>query len=122
MGVLVGAAVVGWKCGLGRVAASERLRVAHRLPELPRVRAAFAAGELSWSKVREITRVAEPHDEATWATIAANATASQVATLVRQARKVRPSLCGVPSGSLSRSPVRASPRAPRPEPWDQRDR
>ena len=79
---------LSWKCGLGRVAASERLRVAHRLPELPRVRAAFAAGELSWSKVREITRVAEPHDEATWATIAANATASQVATLVRQARKV----------------------------------
>ena len=79
---------LSWKCGLGRVAASERLRVAHRLPVLPCVRAGFESGTLSWSKVREITRVAEPDDEATWAEIAANATASQVATLVRQARKV----------------------------------
>ena len=78
---------LGWKCGLGRVAASERLRVAHRLPDLPVVRAAFERGDLSWSKVREVTRVAEPGDEAVWATIATNATASQVATLVRQARR-----------------------------------
>ena len=77
-----------WKCGLGRVAASERLRVAHRLPELPAVRARFEAGELSWSKVREITRVANSDDEATWVRIATHATASQVAALVRQARRI----------------------------------
>ncbi len=35
---------LSWKCGLGRVAASERLRVAHRLPDLPRVAGGVLCG------------------------------------------------------------------------------
>ena len=43
--------------GSCRGAAREHVRVARRLQELPLVRAAFAAGELSFSKARALTRV-----------------------------------------------------------------
>jgi hypothetical protein len=79
---------LSWKCGLGYTAASERLRVARVLPSLPSIGAALTAGRLSWSKVRAITRVAVPADEAKWATLAEAATASQVAVLVSAARRV----------------------------------
>src|SRR6266568_815199 len=48
--------LVGY-CGLSRVTAREKLRVAHELERRPSVRAAFAAGALSYSKVRAITRI-----------------------------------------------------------------
>ncbi len=81
---------LSWKCGLGYTAASERLRVARVLPSLPAIGAALAAGRLSWSKVREVTRVATPADDERWATLAEAATASQVAVLVSAARRVTP--------------------------------
>jgi hypothetical protein len=46
--------------------AQERLRVAERLEELPATRAALAAGEVSYSAVRELTRVATPATENAW--------------------------------------------------------
>jgi hypothetical protein len=46
--------------------AQERLRVAARLEELPATRAALAAGEVSYSAVRELTRVATPATEDAW--------------------------------------------------------
>jgi hypothetical protein len=46
--------------------AQERLRVAERLEELPATRAALAAGEVSYSAVRELTRVATPDTEDAW--------------------------------------------------------
>jgi hypothetical protein len=79
---------LSWKCGLGYTAATERLRVARALPALPTISAALAAGRLSWSKVREVTRVATPDDEANWATIAEAATANQVAKLTSAARTI----------------------------------
>lgn len=79
---------LSWKCGLGYTAATERLRVARVLPSLPAVAAGLAAGRLSWSKVREITRVATPADEQRWAVLAEAATASQIAVLVSAARRV----------------------------------
>ncbi len=42
----------------------DRLRVAEELEELPRIQEALARGELTYSAVREITRVAEPETEA----------------------------------------------------------
>ena len=51
---------LNWRCGVGMTAAREQVRVARRLAELPVVRAEFAAGRLSYSKVRAITRVATP--------------------------------------------------------------
>lgn len=54
---------LSWRCGLGTVAAREHVRVARALRVLPRVRAEFAAGRLSYSKVRAITRIATPELE-----------------------------------------------------------
>ena len=47
-----------WRCGLDQRAAHEKVRVARALESLPLVAAAFERGELSYSKVRAITRVA----------------------------------------------------------------
>ena len=48
---------VVWRVGLARATAKEKLRVAHELRRRPLIRDAFAAGEVSYSKVRAITRV-----------------------------------------------------------------
>jgi hypothetical protein len=46
----------------------DRLRVARALRELPAVAAALREGRLSWSKVREVIRVATPATEQDWIT------------------------------------------------------
>src|SRR3989442_1033352 len=48
---------ISWRCSIAPGAAREHVRVARRLADLPLVRAAFARGELSYSKVRALTRV-----------------------------------------------------------------
>ena len=73
---------LSWKCAIGTHAAREKLRVGHALEELPVVRAAFEHGELSYSQVRAITRVAGPHNEAGLVGIARSATAQQLERLV----------------------------------------
>ena len=60
----------------------ERLRVAQALPDLPQVSAALRDGVLSWSAVREITRVATPATEGEWVEAARTRTAHQVEDLV----------------------------------------
>ncbi|MEY4373629.1 MAG: hypothetical protein RL219_2398 [Actinomycetota bacterium] len=72
-------------------AASERLRVARALTVLPHVRDGLSCGKLSYSKVRELTRVATPDTDQCLAEIAGCATAAQVATMVRQLRRRTPS-------------------------------
>jgi uncharacterized protein DUF222/HNH endonuclease len=62
-GQLSGVDWLVWRCGLSRNTAWERLRVAHELRRRPTVRASFAAGELSYSKVRAITRVKGADDD-----------------------------------------------------------
>ena len=79
---------LSWKCGLGYTAATERLRVARVLPTLPLISAAFNGGLLSWSKVRELTRVAAPQTEYALLNVALYGTAAQVARLVRGARRI----------------------------------
>ena len=54
---------LNWKCGLAMGAAREKVRVARALENLPQVSAAMASGKLSYSKAREITRVATPETE-----------------------------------------------------------
>ena len=49
---------LNWKCGMSIQAAHEHVRVARALEELPLTRDTFAKGELSYSKVRAITRIA----------------------------------------------------------------
>ena len=52
--------------GLGVRDTRKRVRVGRALRQLPQVEAAFVDRELSYSRVREVTRVAEPHTEAHW--------------------------------------------------------
>lgn len=54
------------KLGLSQRAARERVRVGRALRELPAIEVALVSGELPYSRVREITRVATPNDESVW--------------------------------------------------------
>ena len=77
---------LNWQCGIGPVAGREKVRVARALENLPEVSAAFERGEISYSKVRAITRVATPANEFTLLNIALHGTASHVEKLVRKYR------------------------------------
>ena len=79
---------LAWRCALTPRAAREHVRVARRLCELPLVHAAFARGELSYAKVRALTRVAERESEAQLLELAAALTAAQLERAVRAYRRV----------------------------------
>ena len=79
---------LNWKCGLDLGAAREKVRVARALERLPRISQAMARGELSYSKVRALTRVACAGTEAALLSIALHGTASHVEKLVRHYRNV----------------------------------
>jgi len=79
---------LNWKCGIALGAAREKLRVAHALETLPATSAAFERGELSYSKVRAITRVATPVNEHALLNIALHGTAAHVEQVVRGYRRV----------------------------------
>jgi hypothetical protein len=78
-----------WKCGIDMGAAREKVRVARALTELPKVSAAMARGELSYSKVRAITRVARPETEEVLLSIALHGTTHHVETTVRWFRRAQ---------------------------------
>ncbi len=65
------------------------MRVAHALAELPQISEQFRLGELSYSKVRAMTRVATKDNEDYLLMIARHGTAAHVERLVRQYRKVK---------------------------------
>jgi hypothetical protein len=78
---------LAWQCGLSPGAAREHVRVARSLRSLPLIDGAFTQGRLSYSKVRALTRVAEPDSEASLLEVALELTASQVERTVRQWRR-----------------------------------
>ncbi len=55
---------IAWRCSISPRAAREHVRVARALRELPMIADAFSRGELSYSKVRPLTRVATERTEA----------------------------------------------------------
>src|ERR1700733_5755542 len=71
------------RCSIGLGAAREKVRIAHRLGELPIVREAFSRGQLSYCKVRALTRVATAQTEAGLVEIARHATGAQIEKLIR---------------------------------------
>ena len=79
---------LNFKCGIGFNAARERIRMAHALVELPKIRAGFAEGSLSFSKVRAMTRVATEENEDLLLNIAHHGTAYHVERFVSQYRRV----------------------------------
>ncbi len=78
---------LNFKCGLNLGAAREKVRVAHALSELPLISASMACGELSYSKVRALTRVASPATEKDLLNIALHGTAHHVEKTVRLFRR-----------------------------------
>jgi uncharacterized protein YciI len=78
---------ISWRCAIAPRAAREHVRVARRLGELSRITAAFRTGELSYSKVRALTRVADPANEEMLLEIATHATAAQLERIVRGYRR-----------------------------------
>ncbi len=82
------AAWLTWRVGLDRGAARERVRVARALGTLPRLAQALARGELSYSKVRALTRVATPETEERLLAVGRAGTAEHVERIVRGWRRV----------------------------------
>ena len=80
---------LNWKCGMNQGAAREKVRVAHALPDLPLISAAFREGKVSYSKVRAMTRVATPKNEEYLLSIANHGTAHHVERLVSQYRRLK---------------------------------
>ncbi len=78
---------LAWQCGMSPVTAREHVRVARALVDLPLLSAAFAEGRLSYSKIRAVTRVAEPETEQVLLESAVEATASQLDRVVRAWRR-----------------------------------
>src|SRR5216117_3547748 len=75
-----------WRVGLNPGAARERVRVARALGTLPRLAEALARGELSYSKVRALTRVATPETEERLLRVGRAGTAEHVERIVRRWR------------------------------------
>ena len=80
---------LSWQCGIGPVAAREKVRTARALESLPKIAEAFGEGRLSYSKVRALTRVATAATEATLLHIALRGTAEHVERTVRGFRRVQ---------------------------------
>jgi hypothetical protein len=74
---------LSWRSSFGLGAAREHVGVARRLRALPLVVGAFATGELSYCKVRAITRVATPETEEQLVELARHATGAQLEKVVR---------------------------------------
>jgi hypothetical protein len=82
------AAWLAWRVGLAPGAAREHVRVARALGTLPQLAQALARGELSYSKVRELTRVATPGTEERLLAVGRAGTAEHVERIVRGWRRV----------------------------------
>lgn len=68
--------------GYGPHTIKEKLRVAEALEQLPEVTAALQHGELTWSAVRELTRVAVSETERAWLASVQGKTSREVEALV----------------------------------------
>lgn len=78
---------LNFKCGIAMNTAREKVRVAHALKDLPKISEAFRKGELSYSKVRAVTRIAKAENEDYLLMIARHGTAFHVEKLVSKYRR-----------------------------------
>jgi Domain of unknown function (DUF222)/HNH endonuclease len=78
---------LNFKVGLNLGAAREKIRVAHALKSLPKIAASMARGELSYSKVRALTRIASDATEDGLLMIALHGTAYHVERIVKYYRR-----------------------------------
>jgi hypothetical protein len=81
------AAWLSWKCQMSSGTAREHVRVARALRNLPVIRAEFGAGRLTYVKVRALTRIARPENEAGLDEIAGPMTGNQLERFARAHRR-----------------------------------
>ncbi|MDP2529730.1 MAG: DUF222 domain-containing protein [Candidatus Palauibacterales bacterium] len=74
---------LAWRTGMDPHTAREHVRVARALEELPETSASMSRGRLSFSKVRALTRVADPENEADLLELAEGVTAARLERVVR---------------------------------------
>jgi len=79
---------LSWRVGLDLGAAREKVRVARALATLPLLAQALARAELSYAKVRALTRVATPETEERLLAVGRAGTAAHVERIVRGWRRV----------------------------------
>jgi hypothetical protein len=79
---------LSYRAGIELGAAREHVRVARALGSLPRLADALGRGELSYSKVRALTRVATPETEERLLAVGRAGTACHVERIVRGWRRV----------------------------------
>jgi hypothetical protein len=82
------AAWLAWKCQIAPGTAREHVRVARALGKFPLIRTEFAAGRLSYAKVRALTRIAAPETESDLVQMATPMTAGQLERFARAHRRV----------------------------------
>ena len=97
-----------WRCDLSPGAAREKVRVAHALKQLPEISIAFSEGELSYSKVRALTRVATPEQESSLLRFARSTTASRVEERCQQIRNALPDSVDLANRAHERRSLRVS--------------
>ena len=88
------AAWLSWKCQIASGTAREQVRVARTLGALPAITAEFAAGRLSYAKVRALTRIATPETETDLLEMATPMTANQMERFAQAHRRVTQSGSG----------------------------
>lgn len=81
---------LNWRCGFDLRSAREKVRVARALDDLDLICEAFSRGEVSYSKVRAITRIATPETEADLLMFARHGTTQHVEKIVRGYRRYLP--------------------------------
>jgi hypothetical protein len=79
---------LAWRTGLDAATAREKVRVARALGNLPAIDGALRQAQLSYAKVRALTRVATPENEALLLKLALEATGAQLERLCRGYRSV----------------------------------
>ena len=77
-----------WRTGIDLGASREKVRVARALAALPRISWAMEHGQVSYAKVRALTRVATAENESALLDVALCATAAHVERFVRGWRRV----------------------------------
>lgn len=97
---------LSWSCSMSPGTAREHVRVARALPSMPLTVAEFRAGRLSYSKVREISRVVGRCDEELLVDLARSMTAAQLARTIASFRAIDGSRLGQDAVRQARWQVR----------------
>jgi hypothetical protein len=79
-----------WQVGLDNRTANEKVRVANALVRFPLICEAMRTGQLSYSKVRAITRIAKPETELGLVQMATAGTTNHVERIVSAYRRAEP--------------------------------